>query len=105
MDNRKTSEKFLRHYEKALDYFIYQDKLELAVKEYQKVIRINPKWAQTYYDLGFIYSLKNDPNNSVKNYQTYLKLNPNASDRHEIEKTIYNLNQMNKVNYNLPLAS
>ncbi len=103
MNKNKTTEKFLKHYEKALDYFIYQDKLELAIKEYHRVIKMNPLWAQTYYDLGFIYSLKNDPQNSSKFYQQYLKLNPTASDRHEIEAIIFS--QRKETRYELALAS
>ncbi len=79
---------YMEHYEKAFNYFAFENNPELAIKEYKKSIIINPNHAQAYYDLAYIYELKNKKKQSQKYYMSYLSFNP--YDKKEI-KILLNL--------------
>src|SRR6476619_2017301 len=88
MRTQKIESNFLYHYENALDNFIYHNKPAEAIRELKKVIRLNPGYAQAYYDLGYIYSLIENPESAKKYYQGYLKLSPYAKDHDEVRKIV-----------------
>ncbi|MBC7474374.1 MAG: tetratricopeptide repeat protein [Candidatus Sericytochromatia bacterium] len=77
------NQNYMEHYEKAFNYFAFENNLTLAIKEYKKSITINPEYAQAYYDLGYIYELKNKKKQSQKYYMSYLSFNPH--DKKEIK--------------------
>jgi Tfp pilus assembly protein PilF len=101
MENLK--EKYLRHYEKALDYFIYLDNPGKAIREFKKVIKLNPLYSQAYFDLAYVYYLNMDISNAAVYYQGYLKLKPHAREVDEINKILSLITY--KKEYQFQLAS
>lgn len=75
---------YLTHYEKAVQLFSFDNDIEKAIKEYKKVIKLKPDYAEAYYDLGYIFQLNNNKRCAKKYYQIYLTLKPNAKDKEEI---------------------
>ena len=88
MEKESLSIDYLHHYEKALDSFTFLDQPEIAIKELEITIRLNPNFAQAYYDLGYIFNLLMMPVNAVKYYKAYLNLKPQAQDSTEVSNII-----------------
>lgn len=65
---------------------------DIAVKEYRKAIEINPNHLNAHKNLGVVlaYDLR-DRAGAVKEFETYLRLAPNAPDVAEIQREIAGL--------------
>lgn len=83
----------------ALAYFnrgnIYKKKgnLDEAIKNYSKCIELDSSYAYVYRNRGYIYQEKDFEKQAVDDLEMYLRLNPDASDRAEIEKIIQEIQQ------------
>ncbi|MCH8347499.1 MAG: tetratricopeptide repeat protein [Proteobacteria bacterium] len=73
--------------EEASDASGYQD----AVSEFKQAIQLAPNWADAWFNLGVAQEKVGDLSGAMKSFQKYLDLNPNASDRNEVEALIYKL--------------
>jgi serine/threonine protein kinase/Flp pilus assembly protein TadD len=48
-------------------------------------------YAEAYYNLGYLYETTNRPAEAIREYETYLKQNPNAQNKPQVEKSIIQL--------------
>lgn len=78
-DNRSQEEiKYQKHYNKGIEY--YKDrKFDEAIKEFEQAININPKNADSYFELGRIYNFQKNYEESVKAYEKGLQIDPEGS--------------------------
>lgn len=68
------------HYNAGLAYDQNQQ-FELALTEYEKALKAVPDDPDTHYNLAVLYDqYLLDKKKAIEHYQTYLTLNPNASD-------------------------
>ena len=57
-----------------------------AIDAYEKSLALNPALPQAHAHLGLLYKqVRNDPDKASQHLQTYLRLNPHAADREELE--------------------
>lgn len=88
LNDKLTKEKFNYYYVKGVNLFqkrMFGD----AVVEFEKAGKLDPKSPKVDYNLAIIYDdhLK-DKKKAVEHYKRYLKLNPKAADRDEVEEWI-----------------
>ncbi|MDD4908675.1 MAG: tetratricopeptide repeat protein [Candidatus Omnitrophica bacterium] len=61
----------------------------LAIDAYNKALSINPRNAETHYNLGLLYRhSKNNSRKAIQHLKKYLQLNPDASNRKDVEYII-----------------
>lgn len=65
--------------------------LKVAEKAYKEAARLDPEFAEPYRGLAELYSDSDEYEKAVEAWQSYLKLNPRASDRKKIERKIKTL--------------
>jgi tetratricopeptide (TPR) repeat protein len=75
-----------------------QDKRHEAIEEYLLAIGSDPKLADAYGGLGIDYHSIGEIDKAIEMLETYLKLNPQAEDRAEIEEMV------NKLKQGIPVA-
>ena len=64
------------HYHKGIIY--YEKKLyELAIKEYDQAIALDPNYVDAYVNRGLVYSLLEDYNQAITDYGRAIALDPN----------------------------
>ena len=54
-----------------------------AIENFNKVIEINPKDAMAYFNIGTIFSEKEEFDIAIKNYQKCLAINPDHAEAHD----------------------
>jgi len=65
-----------------------------AMEEYKKAIEIKPDHIYAHRNSGVVLAFDlNKPKEAIKEFQTYLNLNPNAQDAEQIKKIIMELKQ------------
>src|SRR3990172_2053385 len=64
------------HYRLAC-YYQNQGKHKEAIKEFDKVLSINPNYANAYNGMGVSYDLMGNYPKAVESYEKALKVNPN----------------------------
>lgn len=62
---------------------------EESIINFKKIIKINPYFADTYYNLGNVYKTIDNNKNSIENYLKCLKLNPNKFEAYNNLGNIY----------------
>jgi tetratricopeptide (TPR) repeat protein len=75
------------HFEKGLEYG-NQDKWDEAIAEFQEAIRIDSEFGDAYWGLGYSYLAKGELGKAIEALEKYLQLEPDASDRAEVEALI-----------------
>jgi superkiller protein 3 len=60
-------------------------KMQAAVDAFQRAIELNPKYAAAHRELGYTYKDLNDKPKAVEHFNEYLKLNPKAPEKEELE--------------------
>jgi tetratricopeptide (TPR) repeat protein len=61
----------------------------LAIDAYNKALSINPRNAEAHYNLGLLYRhSKNNSRKAIQHLKKYLQLNPDASNRKDVEYII-----------------
>jgi len=68
----------LAHYNLGVS-LMGQDRPDDAILEYNRTIKIDPKYSNAYYALGMIYQAKGDQQDAVTAYEKYLQLDPNGA--------------------------
>ncbi|MDA8005559.1 MAG: tetratricopeptide repeat protein [Alphaproteobacteria bacterium] len=53
-----------------------KDRCELAIKDFTRVIEINPDYPDAHYSRGVAYMLKGDPDRAIADYDRAIELNP-----------------------------
>ncbi len=71
---------------------------EEAIKNFKSIIKINPLFADAYYNLGYIYKTLNLIDDSIKNYLKCIEIEPNKFEAHN------NLGNIFRENNNIGLA-
>ncbi len=68
-------------------------KPESAVEEYRKAVKIKPDHLYGHKNLGVVLAFDlNDRANAIKEFETYLRLAPNAQDAEQVRGIIRDLN-------------
>jgi len=86
----KTSNGVVHHFERAVSYQKRGDKA-MAMKEYGKVIAIDPLNVESHNNLGVIYKDMGKLNQAIKEFQTVLSVNPRQEKAHNNLGIIYYL--------------
>lgn len=73
---------------------------DLAIDAYKKSLKYGPKNAKAHYNLGLLYQHSDrDIEKSIDHFKQYLKLDPRAKDKEEVECLIKLLEEGNKPSY------
>lgn len=72
---------------RGLTYYFLK-KYKEAIADYSKAIELKPEDASTYYDRGLIYRELEKAEEAINDFRAYLKHEPNAPEREQIEKWI-----------------
>ena len=81
----------LLHYNLGVAY-TKEKNYEMALDEYRRALKLNPKDPDTYYNLAILYDdCYKNPKRAIENYKKYLELRPNAPDIDEIKEWILRL--------------
>jgi hypothetical protein len=75
------------HFEKGFEYF-QQEKWDEAIAEFQEAIRLDPEFGAAYEGLGYSYVRKGEFAQAIEALEKYLQLEPDASDRTQVETDI-----------------
>jgi tetratricopeptide (TPR) repeat protein len=75
------------HVQKGLEYG-NQDKWDEALAEFQEAVRLDPQFGRAYWGLGYSYLAKGELGKAIEALEKYLQLEPDASDRAEVEAMI-----------------
>ena len=79
---------------KGLDYFD-QEQWDEAIAEFEKAIRLDPEFSRAYVALGYSYAYgPKDFGKAAEMLEKYLQLNPDDTDRAEIEDDIAQLQNL-----------
>jgi tetratricopeptide (TPR) repeat protein len=81
------------HFRLASAYFELQD-WEFARQSFQKSAELNPKMFASIYNVALCYSKLGYYRDAITWYEEYLRRNPNASDRTDVEATIKTLKNL-----------
>jgi tetratricopeptide (TPR) repeat protein len=88
-------------------YFIYlgnregrEGNYDLAIKYYDKVLKINPYNTEIYYNRGLAWDYKGDLNNAISDYTKALEIKKDFKDAYHNRGLIYN----KKGNYDLAVS-
>ena len=74
--------------EKGKFYFV-SEKYDEAIEEFERVIKINPKSVDAYFNIGIAKEAKNDFAGAKKMYEKTLEIKPNhATAKVHIDKLI-----------------
>jgi tetratricopeptide (TPR) repeat protein len=81
----------LLHYNLAVGY-TREKNYEMAIDEYEKAISLDPKDADSHYNLAIIYDeYRKNPKRAVQHYKKYLEIRPDAADVDEVKDWINRL--------------
>ena len=75
------------HYSLGNQYFM-QQRFDMSAEEYKAAIRADPSYAYAYRGLGAAYARLGKADWAVMQYETYIKLVPNAPDAEQVKKII-----------------
>ncbi len=68
-----------QHFNKGLKLAL-QGKYDMALKEYEQALKVHPKSAETYNNIGFAYYDKKDYDEAISNQEKALELNPDIAN-------------------------
>lgn len=60
----------------AMEIYLQRKDIDTSIKIIKKALEINPTNENAYYNLGVLFSEKNEPNASIEAFNNCLKLNP-----------------------------
>lgn len=81
----------LLYYNLGLSYDLAQD-FDSAIKAFEEAVSLQPKDADSYYNLGLLYStFRMNTKKAVKNYQKYLELAGQGTKADEVRERINTL--------------
>ena len=60
--------------------YIELNEYEQAIKDFNKVIELNPNYAEAYYGRGYAYAELNQPERAIEDYSNAIKLNPKLAE-------------------------
>lgn len=67
-------------------------KFDQAINSFKEAVKINPKHAESYYNLGLLYSVfPKDFAKAAVSYRKFLELTPNASEAEEVRSRLQKL--------------
>jgi len=79
----------------AADYDVTQGRreldnkqLDLALGDFDRAIKLDPRFAGAYYNRGLLYRRENQPAQAIADFRKYLELNPNAPNRSTVQQWI-----------------
>lgn len=78
----------------AANAYMQSGLYDSAIEDYNKLLELEPNNAQAHLRLGFLYKRARDnPSKAVNHFKQYLRLEPNAKNRKEIEYLIQMLSE------------
>ncbi|MHC9541472.1 MAG: tetratricopeptide repeat protein [Vulcanimicrobiota bacterium] len=69
------------------------DSLALAIQEFDSIIRIDPKIADAYYNLGLCHYLLGDYEKSIMAFKKVLNVNPKDEQAKTMSSLLYDQQQ------------
>ena len=88
---KETSE---MHYNLGVFYTRNQN-VSMAVFEYERALKINPKNAKAHYNLGYLYAEELDQHDkALAHFQRYLDMNPQAKESEPLRQYLLERNTM-----------
>lgn len=89
MDPKNSDARFLR----AVAYQ-KRNQFELAVEDYQKILKIGRNDSRAHYNLGMLYAFKtNDKKSALKHFDAFLTLEPRHQNAFEVAKIMCSLDR------------
>ena len=80
-------------------------KIDNAIKNYTKALKINPNYAEVYFNLGVAFKDKGHINKAIENYKKALIINPSYTDVHfNLGNSLKNINELNEAIYHYKKA-
>ena len=80
-------------YYRGIVWKLGTEELNLAVKEFKEVLRLQPKAADAHLKLGMVYGNKGDFDSAISEYRETIRLDPKGPDgqdaRHELALIYY----------------
>ena len=83
----------LAQFQQGLDYMDAEN-WAAAIAEFEAVIQADPNFAQPYKYLGLSYALSGNFAQGISNLEQYLQLNPDASDRADVEAGLQQIREL-----------
>jgi tetratricopeptide (TPR) repeat protein len=71
--------------------FLSANKADEAIVAFQKSLRFDPDYAESYKKLGEIYMKRQDKERALRSFKIYLQLKPDSSDKQVVEGWISSL--------------
>lgn len=71
--------------------YVASKQVELASNAYKMAIDLNPKLSKAYYNLGLLEADKANNTQAKQYFQTYLNLEPNATNKDSVQQAISSL--------------
>jgi len=66
---------------KKRGWYVYRSRVyDKAISDYTEAIRLNPNYANAYYNRGVAYGNKRDYDEAISDFSEYIKLSPNEGD-------------------------
>jgi protein O-GlcNAc transferase len=65
-----------------------QNRIAEAIANYQKAIKLKPNLAAAHRSLGVAYTKIGQVDKAAKEYETYLKLQPDAPDANQVREIL-----------------
>lgn len=91
LKNQLKKQEALLHYNLGVSY-TKEKSYEMAIDEYEKALSLDPKDADSHYNLAIIYDeYRKNPKRAIEHYKRYLELRPDAADVDEVKDWISRL--------------
>ena len=72
-------------------------RVQEGIDEYQQALRLNPNYAEAYYNLGLALADAGQLELAIQNYRQALRLRPNnAEARNNLGNALFNTNQIRR---------
>ncbi len=95
--DRLKKENAIAHYNLGVIY-LKSGNYDLALKELQRSLKLNPNDPLTHYNLARIYETdRKDFDKAVEHYQAYLRLDPRAKDGRQVEEQLLKLRMRKEI--------
>jgi len=88
---RLSKQEALLHYNLGVS-LTKEKSYEMAIDEYERALKLDPKDADSHYNLAIIYDeYRKNPKRAIEHYKQYLQLRPEAADIDEVKDWISRL--------------
>ncbi|KJR40096.1 serine/threonine protein kinase [Candidatus Magnetoovum chiemensis] len=89
----RTDDELIEKHYKLAALYLEKKSYDKTIKEYEKVLEINPNHQKALFNLGYVYMTTNDYNHSSKTYHRLISLKPAFLDEVYVNLAIVNFKQ------------